>query len=274
MPIKLEEYFTINHWKDLKDLYITSPDFSDSVIFKLVFNVLILWKNLGHYSRVHKYRLKEIKDTAKSFYRKENQNKDEVQKRQRQKPGILPTFYFLFHIMQEIEVISSDEYLKTYFPIRPPCMMISTRMKLDYREKCCITDSSKKMTDLMQVFKVFSLSMVTDLEYFRSQTFLYHFASREAFDIYEKIIWCLGFLINCLVAWDLKMVNGRVENDSLIISEIIESLNYILLCLCGLTLFLWTTIRYEQNQLEKEERFRIEHPYRNPDHPIWSAKIT
>jgi hypothetical protein len=36
---------------------------------------------------------------------------------------------------------------------------------------------------------------------------------------------------------------------------------------------LWTGIRYEQNQLEKEEAFKIKYPWRNVDHPLWSGQI-
>jgi len=43
IPSKAEDFFVIPHWKDLNDLYLTSSTFSDSVTFKIVFNVMILW---------------------------------------------------------------------------------------------------------------------------------------------------------------------------------------------------------------------------------------
>lgn len=51
-------------------------------------------------------------------------------------------------------------------------------------------------------------------------------------------------------------------------------MTYALISISTIVLFLWTTIRYEQNQLEKEEEFKIIYPWRNVDHPLWSAKIT
>lgn len=65
-------------------------------------------------------------------------------------------------ITQSVEVNSNDENQMAYFPMRPPCFMLSKRMKKDHRDKCDISDSVKKMTDLMSLFKVFKLAMQID----------------------------------------------------------------------------------------------------------------
>ena len=145
----------------MNELYLNSASFSDSVNFKIVFNILILWIELSKNSRSHANRLKEIKAFAKEFYHPKDvpdSDKDPgTKKKKKAKPGILATFYWLFFIKKDVEVMNSaEEHIKAHFPMRPPCFMLSQRMRTDYRDNCDITDAAKKMTDLMKSFKVFS----------------------------------------------------------------------------------------------------------------------
>ena len=208
------------------------------------------------------------------FYVNDKEN-DGNRGKKKQKPGSLATFYWLFHIRKDVEVVTStDEHVKAHFPMRPPCYMLSKRLRSEYREKCDITDSAKKMTDILHSFKVFSLAMDIDLEYFRNNNFIYHFTSREAFDVAEIVLWLQGLIINILLAYDIVIRDGKMVNGGSSFTGLLEYLTYSLIGGSVITIFTWTTIRYEQNQLEKEEEFKIQFPWRDSENPFWSGKIT
>ena len=69
IPQKLEEYFHIKDWKILKQFYMEKPNFSDGILFMTIFNILILWQELGCASRIHKNRLKEIRNSAQQYFK-------------------------------------------------------------------------------------------------------------------------------------------------------------------------------------------------------------
>jgi hypothetical protein len=188
--------------------------------------MLILWIELSKNSRTHANRLKEIRAFSKEFYHPKeipDADKDPGKKKKKAKPGILATFYWLFYIKKDVEVMNSaEEHLKAHFPMRPPCFMLSKRMRNDYRDNCDITDAAKKMTDLMKSFKVFSLSMNIDLSFFRSGSMLYHITSREAFDWFEKALWIQGLVINILLSYDLIIENGVLKNGGSQYTKTIE----------------------------------------------------
>jgi len=236
-----------------------------------------LWIELSKHSRSHANRLKEIKAFAKDFYNpKEDADKEPTKKTKKvKKPGILATFYWLFFIKKDVEVVTSaDFHIRAHFPMRPPCFMFSPSMCEKYRAECDITDAAKKMTDLMKSFKVFELSMNIDLEFFRSGSILYYITSREAFDNFEKILWVQGLLINIFLCFDLRIENGIIIDGASAYTWVIYQLTYNIIGISIFVLFLWTGIRFEQNQLECEEAFKIKYPWRNVDHPIWSGQIT
>lgn len=46
------------------------------------------------------------------------------------------------------------------------------------------------------------------------------------------------------------------------------------MCLSVVILFVWTISRYKQTQFEKEQEYMLKYPFRDVDHPLWSAQIT
>lgn len=115
--------------------------------------------------------------------------------------------------------------------------------------------------------------MNIDLSFFRSGSMLYHITSREAFDWFEKGLWVQGLLINVMLSYDLILENGVLKNGGSVWTKTISDLTYSIIAGAIFVLGLWTGIRYEQNQLEKEEAFKIKYPWRNVDHPVWSGQI-
>jgi len=278
VPTAAEDFFKIGHWEELNDFYTSSTSFSDSVNFKIVFNSLILWFELAKHSKQHGNRLKEVKGFAREFYNPKTKPDDEPGavggKKKKAKPGILATFFWLFSIKKNVEVVNSaGEHCRVQFPMRPPCFMLSNSMKNKYVSECDITDSAKKMTDLMKTFKVFSLSMETDLDFFRNNTILYHITSREAFDYFEQCIWIQGALINIMLCFDLKLEHGVLVNGGSPYTQMIDNLSYSIIAISTFVLFLWVGIRFEQCQLEKEEAFKIKYPWRDPESAFWSGQI-
>ena len=66
---------------------------------------------------------------------------------------------------------------------------------------------------------------------------------------------------------------GVLKNGGSVWTKTIDDLSYSIIAGAIFVLGLWTGIRYEQNQLEKEEAFKIRYPWRNVDHPVWSGQI-
>lgn len=281
VPRRLEDYLQIDDWKEQKTYYKKSASFSDTILFNCVFHLLTLWEILASVSRVHKNRFDEIKTSSLAFYQTKDselgeQAEEGVGKRAKRRPGIYATFYFLFYITCEIEVISNDVNIKTKFPIRPPCFMQSDAVKELYRENIDITDSNRKMTGIMRMYKVFSLSMITDLYFYRNFKLLHMLLSRELFERYKQFIWFLTLITNILLMINIEYdsTTGHLYHKNSLIHDIRLVLSFVVVILSIIVLFTWTTMRLQIQQLEKEEYFKIEHPTRNENHPLWSAKIT
>lgn len=52
--------------------------------------------------------------------------------------------------------------------------MLSREVQSKYRQNCNITDSNKKMTDLMINFQIFEMQMKSDLDLSRTSMSLFH----------------------------------------------------------------------------------------------------
>lgn len=284
IPQKLEEYFHIKDWKILKQFYMEKPNFSDGILFMTIFNILILWQELGCASRIHKNRLKEIRNSAQQYFKKEktytpgsffSNEKNEIDIKTKKRVGLLAIFYFLSNIIDSIEVnTTSSTSVKTYFPIRPQCFMITTDIKMRYRKKCDITDSNKKMTDLMQAFRIFSQTMDIELELYRTKRGWYIWTSQQAFWIYLRIMWTIGLFINFFQAFDVVIdpSDGSVLMNTSI-DPIIAFLTYLLIAISVISLLQWCYFRYKQNVLQKKEEYKIKYPFRNTGKFVWNFTI-
>ena len=62
----------------------------------------------------------------------------------------------------KVEIIQDDKSVECYFPLRPPCILLSDARKEEYRDKCDISDSSTKMLDFMKAFKGFEEAMLSN----------------------------------------------------------------------------------------------------------------
>ena len=220
----MENFFIIENWLELKELYINSATFSSGQSFNLVFNLILLWRIIGKHSKFHENRLKEIENNAKHHYKKKMSDKTALfqgglkvlqkigsfankfgKKQSKEKDDssskktvMQSVFYFLKKITYVIEVVNSEENVITYFPIRPPCFMLSNELKLKYRAECDITDSNKKMTELMIKIPNFIMLMNSDLNNYRNWRFLFRVVSREWFHYYLILLWWFGLVMNIL----------------------------------------------------------------------------
>lgn len=46
VEVRMEEFFEIKNWYNLKNLYIKSPMFANGILFEIVINCMNLWESL------------------------------------------------------------------------------------------------------------------------------------------------------------------------------------------------------------------------------------
>jgi hypothetical protein len=76
--------------------------------------------------------------------------------------------FFMFHITVTIEIMNGYEHKESIFPILPECFMLDDVYKLKFMENVADLDSNQKMTDLMENFDVFNITMNAYLKFFRT----------------------------------------------------------------------------------------------------------
>lgn len=76
--------------------------------------------------------------------------------------------FFMFHITVTIEIMNGYEHKESIFPILPECFMLDEVYKRKFMENCAVLDSNQKMTDLMENFDVFNITMNAYLKFFRT----------------------------------------------------------------------------------------------------------
>lgn len=83
-------------------------------------------------------------------------------------PEVTSILFFMFHITVTIEIMNGYEHKESIFPILPECFMLDEVYKLKFMENVAVLDSNQKMTDLMENFDVFNITMNAYLEFFRT----------------------------------------------------------------------------------------------------------
>jgi hypothetical protein len=83
-------------------------------------------------------------------------------------PEVTSILFFMFHITVTIEIMNGYEHKESIFPILPECFMLDEVYKLKFMENVAVLDSNQKMTDLMENFDVFNITMNAYLEFFRN----------------------------------------------------------------------------------------------------------
>lgn len=158
--------------------------------------------------------------------------------------------------------------------MRPPCYHFPALKKIEYRETCPISDSSRKMMDLLQNFVIFEKIMTYELQSFRNSSTLYYLNSEGSYFWSLKLMWCLAVILNILSLFDVKIVGyqtlGETNHSVHFCMGFIQffMVVYSIICLVS-----WITLRYFNKQFIEEESFKIINPKKSVDHPWWSFKI-
>lgn len=295
IPEILENSVPIKDWEDLNGYYLNQSDFSDSNLFVIVFETQVLWESMGDFmNNSHRHRLDEIKIADKEHYRHEILDDNEIQsKKTNKKPGHLEIFHFMFTISEKIEIVAHG-VLKIYiFPRRPACFMLEQEAKANYMRRCEITDSNKKMTDLMNYFNMFYFQMETDLQNYRGSKFLYKISSRNAFLTYTTITYIISLIMNIPILIQAQNINkhhsesqeqqetSHADHDDYFLGiepvehrYIIIACNYLIYIICSWSLILWLFVRYKPKRQEKIQCFQINNPYKDWRSLGWNLKIS
>ena len=258
----MESDVLIEDWNTLFDLYIESEEFSSNIIFKIVFNMIILWQILSKSSKKHLLSLTDIQNESKEIFSSWDRSKYSDSQKE-----IASIFFFIKKILLEVEIVDpNSKHLMVYFPKRPQCFMLAKDDKKNYMSTCDISDSNTKMLDLMRNFKMFLIQMEMNLESFRKGHLLYRIVSKDSFYLYIQFCWTFGLMLNLFVAF--WITRDEIEDQegqfhlwaSSYRRTWIKIMCYILTALSAFLLVLWFIFRYPQRRRIAREDYKFDNP--------------
>lgn len=89
--------------------------------------------------------------------------------------------------------------------------------------------------------------------------------SKDAFDLYKKGFWLMGFFINLLVISYYEVIDGNLITTDPNILMLVYTLSMIKLSMLFIIICLWLTFRYNAIRRIEREKFIIKDPGVNPD---------
>lgn len=235
MPVitkSMEDDFAVTDWKQLFAYYKKSPRFSDGPIFEIIFLLYEIWLVLAETSETHKRRMDEIKRFIEDGDCKDEDaeasvdSEDEALSEGQQAGQVVGTGKYQFimaktysitdvmvecwKFMQEltmsIEIWDTrkpggpEKKLKNILFIkRPPLYMLPEDVKNTYREECDISDTKKKISDMMLNYEYFSRTMLNELLLYQRRPMLNILVSRETFFHLRYFFFTVGLIQNIII---------------------------------------------------------------------------
>lgn len=231
----------ISDWETLFDMYIKREEFQTNILFKLIFQQIVLWNNLCKQSKKHEVVLNEVMKESKELFasgRIGSYSEDQVEK--------ASIFRFIKKILLELEVVEQEgKRLIIYFPKMPQCFQLTTQDKKNYLDDCDISDSNTKMLHLQRYFKMFTIQMEMNSQAFKRSRILYTMTSKDSFAFYLRFTWTIGLIINLLAAYWV----ARAEDGTLATRESYQNLTIVILglvmsALSAFFLIFWMFLSY------------------------------
>lgn len=235
MPVvtkSMEEDFPITDWKDLFAYYKKSPHFSCGSIFKIIFLLYEIWLELAETSEPHKKRMDEINRLILDHTRPDDPEEASVDSEDEDSVGVIQAgqvvgtgkdqfimakTYSMGEVMVEcwkfmkeltisIEIWDNrksgghEKKLKNIMFIkRPPLYMLPEDVKNTYREECDISDTKKKISDMMLNYEYFSQTMLDELTLFQRRPMLNILVSRDTFYNLRFFFFTVGLIENGII---------------------------------------------------------------------------
>lgn len=109
-------------------------------------------------------------DFCKTIVTKSDDNKQRIKLERNEHTMI---YKFFKQIETEIEILVEGKPKKVVFSLDPSCMFFPYSEKQKYMKKCDISDSKKKMSDLMLNYDIFKLIMENEIKFYRQNYLIY-----------------------------------------------------------------------------------------------------
>jgi len=110
---------------------------------------------------------------------------------------------------QSVEIINNNgDCIQAYFPMLPKVYYLTDKSVNDFRAECRIEQSTTKIMDLMSYVKQFNIEMDINCDLHLKYPKISLILSGDAFALYKKGLWLMGFFINLLVIGFYEVING------------------------------------------------------------------
>jgi hypothetical protein len=270
----IENEFTVNSNKDLKEHYMHNTDFESHPVMELIMKIYAFIKTLGSNHKFGGYMKKKTEDLKKHYWMLPSVaalcSNEELAFFKRRAPEPTPEeitiFCFITDICQSVEIINNNgDTTFAYYPMLPKVYYLTQKSVNNFRAECRIEQSTTKLMDLMSYVEQFDIEMEINCTLHDKYNFISKILSGDAFAKYKKGLWLMGFFINLLVIAFYEIVNGELIIADQRIAVLVFVLSMVKLFLCFVIINLWFAFRYNAIRRIEKEKFIIKDPGIDPD---------
>jgi hypothetical protein len=169
-------------------------------------------------------------------------------------------YHFINCISSSIEVINAAEKsIIVPFQILPECLTLTENSKDQFRMKCDISETSRKLLDLMNHSQEFIIEMQSNLEMYKKSYFISMITTNDAFINMGKLVWYLSLLMNLIA-----LTNWRTDPNAQTGQRVIASsssktatlaIRIVIMIISSLGLILWFTFTYKIIRTKNLEKY-------------------
>lgn len=270
----LEQDFVIESNEEIFQHYLDCNEFETHPVMELIIQIYAFIKALECNHKFRGYIKKKTEDLKRHYWMMPSVaalcSNEELTLYKRRPVEVVPEeikiFCFIQDICQSVEIINNNgECTKAYYPMLPKVYFLTAKSVNSFRAECRIEQSTTKLMDLMSYVEQFDIEMEINNTLNDKYNLISKILSGDAFAIYKKGLWILGFFINLLVIGYYEIINGELKIADENIAFVVYGLSMVKLFLCFLIINLWFMFRYNAIRKIEREKFMIKDPGVNPE---------
>ena len=256
--IEKDEYFAPTQTQQILHYYKKYTEFSSHPVINICTGLLYFIKVM---STKNKEYLKSYKDllfamcrkygklwlvinqqTLKEFYMQNSTSNDNGRN------NVLVYFHFVNLISSSIEVnTETEKNIIIHYQKVPKSLFLTENTKSKFRKDADISDTSRKLLDLMMSSEDFIIEMNNNIKIYRMNPYLSLATNNNAFTFVIKLLWILGLFMNltALSQWSFSAADNKISMNS-VSSIIVLVLNCLIIFIAVFELLIWFWSRYKE----------------------------
>jgi len=188
--------------------------------------------------------------TLKEFYMQNSATTDSGRK------STMVYFHFVNLISSSIEVnTETEKNIIVHYQKVPKSLFLTENTKTKFRKEADISDTSRKLLDLMVSSEDFIIEMNNNIKIYRMNPYLSLATNNNAFTFVIKLLWILGLFMNltALGQWSFSAAEDRISMNSAS-SIVVLVLNFLIIFIAVSELLIWFWSRYKEllNKIKKQ----------------------